>query len=96
MNRPREQVDLWLQGCDIVSSLSKDIFTEMEEVNAHDSRIGYGNEHIEISVGISIGLVRHEVMATLRLEDNPDILREVMRDQLRKVYLKLTDDGKTT
>ena len=92
MNRPRPQIDLWIKGCDIVSGLSKYIFEQLSEVNAHDSRVDYGNEHIEIEVGIAIGLTRRSVMAILQPEDNPDVLREVMRDQLRKLYEELTQN----
>jgi len=88
-SRTSEERELWRTSHSIIDAVKHDIFEQLPEVNAHGYGIKYLNSHIELTFEIAVGFIRQEITVVLHLDDDPKIIADFMRDQVRTLYKQM-------
>ena len=100
-SRTSEEVQLWRTATKIIDFVKEEVFEHMPEVNAHSYGVNYVNSHVEIEFGIALPFMRQEIAIVLHLDDDPKLIADFMRDQIRRLYKQMlikqdeTKDEKT-
>jgi hypothetical protein len=100
-SRTSEEVQLWRTATKIIDFVKEEVFEHMPEVNAHSWGVKYINSHVEIEFGLAVDFARQELAVVLHLDDEPQVIAEFMREQLRRLYKEMitkqdeTKDEKT-
>ena len=87
--RTPEERELWRTATKIIDFVKEEVFEHMPEVNAHSYGVNYVNSHVEIEFGIALPFMRQEIAIVLHLDDDPKIIADFMRDQVRTLYKEM-------
>ncbi len=93
--RTPEERELYTSVMQVCGEITEWIFETLEKVTAHDSRIKYGNGHVDLEVAIAVDFTRRQVLIPFREGDNFEIARDIIKDQLQKLYNEMNGENRT-